>query len=164
MCSSDLAGSRARARAAGCDDFLTKPVQMEALAALLQGLGTGRLASSPPRDSSGRFAQMAARLPANRLRELMQMFFDDEAGTLQALRSALGAGDAQGLAIAAHTCKGNARLLGLDAVAEVAERAEAWARHPAGDDAARSLVRELDAALEATRRVWAHWLQAQAAG
>lgn len=164
-----LAGSRERAFSAGCNAFLSKPIQIESLVSALglvegDGVGEGQAAQALPEPAeassclSPRFAEMAARLPKVRLRELLNMFFADESGALAGLREALLQGDGPVVGAAAHKCKGSARLLGLQSVADVAEEAEAWAR---GDEPARepgALVDAFDDALAESRRALARWM------
>lgn len=101
---------------------------------------------------------MAARLPKVRLRELLNMFFADESHALSGLREALAQGDVDAVHAAAHKCKGSARLLGLQCVADVAEEAETWAR---GDGPARepmALIDAFDAALATCHQALAQWM------
>ncbi len=167
-----VAGSRERAFSAGCNAFLSKPIQIESLVSalgLVEGEGPREAEAAPPEVApppqeavpclSPRFGEMAARLPKARLRELLAMFFADESRALAGLREALLEGDGPVVGAAAHKCKGSARLLGLQSVADVAEEAEDWAR---GGESARepeALVTAFDAALADSRRALARWME-----
>ncbi len=161
-----LAGSRERALDAGCDMFLIKPVQIEALARALEQVlrdepvGGAPAAPSPAAPEgaallSSRFDEMAARLPGATLDELLGMFFADDAGAIADLAQGLAAGDAAAVGPAAHKCKGSARLLGLDAVAAACEGAEAWARGARPEAEPAVLATVLDCAVTETRRALA---------
>lgn len=52
------------------------------------------------------------------VRQMVSIFIDHSAGRIDALRSALDAGDLDGAAGAAHTLKGSSRQLGLSEMAE----------------------------------------------
>jgi HPt (histidine-containing phosphotransfer) domain-containing protein len=52
------------------------------------------------------------------VRQMVSIFIDHSAGRIDALRSALDAGDLPGVAGAAHTLKGSSRQLGLSAMAD----------------------------------------------
>jgi HPt (histidine-containing phosphotransfer) domain-containing protein len=53
------------------------------------------------------------------VRQMAGVFIEHSAGRIAALRDALGSGDAQGAAEAAHTLKGSSRQLGLTDLADV---------------------------------------------
>jgi signal transduction histidine kinase/DNA-binding NarL/FixJ family response regulator len=161
-----LAGSRERALDAGCDMFLIKPVQIEALATALEqvlrdepvGAATAAAPANAPHGASllsARFEEMAARLPRATLDELLGMFFADDARAIADLAQALAAADAAAVGPAAHKCKGSARLLGLDAIASACEAAEAWARGARPEAEPAVLATVLDCAVAETRRALA---------
>lgn len=52
------------------------------------------------------------------VRQMVSVFIDHSAGRIDALRSALDAGDLHGAAGAAHTLKGSSRQLGLSEMAD----------------------------------------------
>lgn len=52
------------------------------------------------------------------VRQMVSIFIDHSAGRIDALRSALDAGDLDGVAGAAHTLKGSSRQLGLSEMAD----------------------------------------------
>jgi len=52
------------------------------------------------------------------VRQMVSIFIEHSAGRIDALKSALDAGDLQGAAGAAHTLKGSSRQLGLSAMAD----------------------------------------------
>ncbi len=123
-----LSGDEARSRAAGMDDYVAKPVHMDALAAAIK---RGLLARGPraPEEedeerSSALFGQLAANSTALAL-ELGEGFVDTLireflAGAPQqraALESASHRGDAPALKQLAHRLQGEASNLGADRLA-----------------------------------------------
>jgi PAS domain S-box-containing protein len=156
---SATAGERERCLAAGMDAFLTKPIEVDRLDAVLaEQLGlptrTGAAAS--------RVAPVAPRrvLDTSRLDELLEMgeqavplvqrAVDNFVGGAQAqvdtLREALAGGDAEAVRSAAHRLRGSALNLGATRVADLAEQVEtAGIEHRlAGAD---PLLERLEAAL-----------------
>jgi CheY-like chemotaxis protein len=147
---------RARCRAAGMDDFLTKPLDVAALEAVLE-----RFASVAHDDTEGQDAAPGAVeethvvLDPDRLTLLRGLGPDDGRGLLGAvadaftastpellstIRAAAEGRDEPGLRRAAHQLAGSAANLGAVRVAEVARRIE----HAADAPAARGLVDRLE--------------------
>ena len=150
-----LPESRERALQAGATRFLAKPLQIQDLASALAAVaGTGA-----PAAVSQRLLDMAAALPAAKLCELLDDFFEDKAGALRELREAMAGGDAAQVREAAHKFKGSARMLGLGGIAAAAEAVEAWARaglpsqerHALGERLTDALVQGRRAVREITR-------------
>jgi two-component system, sensor histidine kinase len=111
--------TRERAQASGVTAYLQKPVHERLLAeALAQAVGTGAGARSR------RFDELGGKLPAAQLRELVDMFFQDDSLTIAGVEAALDDGDDGEIRRAAHKLKGAARLLGLARIADVAEAIE----------------------------------------
>lgn len=77
------------------------------------------------------------------LAELIDEFIDDAPAQLEAMRAALGSGDATGARRAAHTLKGNSRTFGATSLATLCQDAEHAAA--AGDlDAVRDRLAGID--------------------
>ena len=160
------AEDRSRCEAAGMDDYLTKPLQ---LAALAQTLERWTALSKPASDGGAMPAIAPAPAPPllmdfTRLEEFRE--FDDEALTmtreviglflgdaprrLQAIANAVAAQDAGELATAAHALKGAAGNVGAVAMQQAADHLESAARNGMPADAAQRLE-NLHALWEATR-------------
>jgi signal transduction histidine kinase/CheY-like chemotaxis protein len=125
------AEDRARCRAAGMDDYLAKPFQVEALAAVLDHwLGRGAEAAASTLPGALAPALREALAPAGleqRLaaidslgkatgeelrRQVVEAFLDRGASDLETLRQALAREDGAALAAAAHSLSGSSGILG----------------------------------------------------
>jgi CheY-like chemotaxis protein len=155
MTASDLEADRQQAIAAGMNDFITKPVRRETLAALLlrwnhfiQTSGSqqseqqselsqsGRLRAVPPIDSDF----FRVHLDLNHLHllsdnnsnfelELLQLFTKDSWAHLALLRQAIEAQDLHQLEQITHHLKGASANVGAKAIQAAADRLEAQAHH-----------------------------------
>ncbi len=133
-----MAGDRERCLTAGMDDYLSKPLQLGALAAVLEkylGQGDPELAAATGQSGGGaeqvqsvaetdsNFASaLVARCQGDRALagRLVRDFIEQTEVDLASLSRAVAASDAGGLARAAHRVKGAAGNLGLDEIAAVA--------------------------------------------
>ena len=168
--------TRDRMLAGGMDGFLAKPLELPALQDLLLAHGghAEMSASASPEPASQRAAlrprskrrfragevaqaldmavigELWVGISIDSYRSLLQGFFADESGSLQALRSALLAGDTGSLKACAHAVKGAAGSLGLQALQVLARDIE---QGGAQFDAAACTLRAdaLDQALDHTR-------------
>lgn len=161
------AEDRQRCEEAGMDDYLTKPLQVAALAQTLERWIGGRAAAPRPAAATPAAATAAAAVAAtasalvdfSRLdefrefddedltmtREVVALFLADTPQRLQSLHAALDAGDAEQLAVAAHALKGSAGNVGAVALHEQAGTLETAARAgwPADAAARLSQLRDL---------------------
>ena len=113
-----------KCRQAGMDDYVSKPLTLDRLAALLQRI----FAEKPdPIDWSGLGAILGSQDPAD-LREVAGFFVDSFSGLLDGVRTALKSGDAGQVRIAAHTAKGAARNSAATPLAEMMAALEQDAR------------------------------------
>jgi len=129
LTASAMAGDRERCLAAGMDDYLSKPIQPLALRAVLEKTpaarapqGTGaidwrRIDSLKPFDADG--SMVAGAVAA---------FLADAPGRIKAIRAAHTAGDAAGVAQAAHALKGAAANIGAARLQELSQAIEGSAR------------------------------------
>jgi signal transduction histidine kinase/DNA-binding response OmpR family regulator len=167
------AEDRARCEAAGMDDYLTKPLQVAALARSLErwvaqkAPRTGpdaRAAVAPPVAAEAPLMDFA-RLEEFRefddenltmTKEVIALFLGDTPPRLEAMAAAIAADDALALAKVAHALKGGASNIGAKAIQQHADAMEAAAKEAMPVDAPLRLakLREL---WEQTRAVLAGW-------
>jgi CheY-like chemotaxis protein len=139
MTAAAVEGERERCLAAGMDDFLTKPVDPEALTAVLATrLGRGRSLPARRLGSAPAPAPAAEGLDLERLDMLRDMgdgdtsyldraigrFVAGSSELLEAIRSAVDDADVAALQQAAHRLAGSAGNLGVVAVATLARELE----------------------------------------
>jgi signal transduction histidine kinase/CheY-like chemotaxis protein len=171
-----LMEDREECRAAGMDDYLSKPVQVKELQLVLERCGRwaqdrGRTSSrDEPTPTAGPPAapvidpsvletlrQMGGGPGVDVLGDLLGLFRGDSLPLLAAMREAVGRGDASGLRQAAHSLKGAASNLGATALADLCARLEAMGRAGSVAEAEPLLLgaerqySEVSAALEAAR-------------
>jgi len=129
-----MKGDRERCLAAGMDEYLSKPIDLEELRQTLANLARSRTESIPFAVQNGTNsvlpaidrAALLARVgnKRQRLSKLVGIFKDSCPGMLQAIRDALGRDDAAGLSRAAHTLKGSIGSLGGTIAFEAAKKLE----------------------------------------
>jgi PAS domain S-box-containing protein len=160
-----LKGEAERCRAAGMDDYLTKPVSIPQLASCLQRwLPDEATPPSPDAPAAAGASESAAAdaavpvlddamlLPltggsAVETRALLVDFLLSCDGDFAAVESAWAARDFPRLRSEAHKIKGAARSVGAQALAVAAERVEAAASRPDIGERGGALIEALDAAL-----------------
>ena len=136
MTASALEGEEQRCRAAGMDDFLTKPVDpVRLLRVIRQWLDDDHEVSAPdraPETAPGPPSSTVVDLDRMRMLDEMRRdgsslfdrasanFVQHAPGSLADIRTAVAAGDPAGLVASAHRLKGSAANLGLPAVGEAA--------------------------------------------
>jgi two-component system, sensor histidine kinase len=165
-----FAESRDRARKAGMDDFLTKPIQSgDLVAALARHFGRERpaaesttageedsvdvlrLGSTCPLIDPAVASDVSAALSHEVFVDLVSSFCDPANESLRLLHTALEKSDREGVSMQVHAMKGAASTLGLAAITDVLERVEQ--QMEAGDTtAADATAAKLARLLDATRR------------
>jgi PAS domain S-box-containing protein len=106
--------------AAGMDDYLTKPIRLEALAS---ALGRGKQRGENPLDATA-LAQLRAVGGDEFAAELTETFLAETPSLIAALRRACSEADADELRRGAHTLKSHARTFGAAGLPDVCERLE----------------------------------------
>ncbi|HMA09996.1 MAG TPA: response regulator, partial [Ramlibacter sp.] len=166
---------RARCEAAGMDDYLTKPLQLAALAQALERWtapsAVGANAAPAPVATASEEAAEPQVMDFARLEEfrefddatltmthqVMALFLADTPSRLQAIADAVAGQDAAALATAAHALKGSAGNVGAVALQREAGTLESRARGGFPADAAQRLqaLREFWEATQAALASWA---------
>ncbi len=140
-----MKGDRERGLAAGMDDYLTKPIRRDQLAAILARFAAE--APAPPEaDEPGPALDEAAALAyaggdRQLLGELLSIFLADSPDQLRALRDAVAGTDPAALMRAAHTLSGSLRVLGATAAIALVGPLEALGREGRLQGAAAFLAR-----------------------
>jgi HPt (histidine-containing phosphotransfer) domain-containing protein len=160
MTANALEGDRERCLAAGMNDYVSKPVKLPELQAVLQHAAGVTLPSSvvpetgpvSDRDNESVDLSILAGLrelsesgEPDPLRELIELFLEDVPARLRTMETALNASDSRMLKEAAHTLKGSANNLGARPMARLAaeiERLAAQQDLPAAVNLMPVLVRE----------------------
>ena len=158
MTAAAVTGEREKCLASGMDDFLTKPVNPETLAAMLKRWLDGAVDGPPPEQAEPTPDEGV--LDLDRLEMLREIdpgsttYLDKAIGnfvarapeSLHAIRAAVVAADPEALTQAAHRLKGGALNLGLPAVGHVAFELEMLGDSGRVERAA-SLLEDLESAL-----------------
>jgi len=142
-------GAEEKARAAGCDGYITKPIDTRTLGARLRAYLEGQPA--PPAPAETVPAPVEPFLPESEMRELRERFLREGFRALRQWEEDLGgAFDTAGAASLAHQWVGAGSLLGFPRISLLAREAETLLREVPLDagqfrDLIESLVREFSA-------------------
>ena len=127
-------GFRERCLAAGMDDFLSKPLSVDELYAILSKLTSGiealavsRVVPAPTVNGSGlNRAAILARLgqSTDLLQDIVRLFLDETPARLQQLRQHLGQNEFPQLARLAHTLRGSISTFGAEEVVALTRQVE----------------------------------------
>jgi len=136
-----LPGDRERCLAAGMDDYLSKPIQIEALRAAIERTGATTVAAAPPAAPAPAPAAAAEAIDWRRIESLkpfdadgsmvaaaIAAFLDDAPARIRAIRQAHAADDAAGLAAAAHALGGAAANIGAARLRQLSLAIEGFAQ------------------------------------
>ncbi len=100
-----MKGDREACLAAGMDDYLSKPLKLEELMAVIEKwAGTGRAAEVAPLDWAALREQVDG--DESFLRDLIELFLTDAPGRIERLRRAIAEGNEQAIKLEAHSLKG----------------------------------------------------------
>src|SRR5687768_974108 len=134
MTANALTGDRERCLAAGMDDYISKPVQLEELAKVMQRRRVHVVPPEPPspptittpvsefrQEAVDKLMSSAGAVGAS---IVLGAMVDSAPRLLDALRSALVQGDAPTFRRSAHSLKANAATVGADALAQTFQELE----------------------------------------
>ena len=143
-----MAGDREQCLAAGMDAYVSKPLRLNELLAVVDGL----FMSVPPRQPLLDPPTLLSAFGGNRavLAEVIDMFLVDGPQLMKTIRRATDHGDGQSLASSAHALKGSAGLFGKQGAYETARRLEQLGKSgdlTAAGEAFAELERNMDALL-----------------
>jgi PAS domain S-box-containing protein len=149
MTADSMQGDRERCLAAGMDEYLTKPLRLEALKDAL-----ARCISESPRGLlDGALVAELENLDGDVLTELLSLYFEQAAVHVSELSGAIGRGETHTVGATAHKLKGSSSTLGAAQVALIAAELEA-AAGAGNQTAADDLLDRLRNALDETEKAF----------
>ena len=151
-----LEGDRQKCLDAGMDDYLSKPFSQEQLRKVLEGLRADDevIPAVPVVAAAERTGAVLDVRALEQIRALQQpgspdllakviaLYLDSSTRLTEQIRTALEAGDADGLRLAAHALKSSSGNVGATGLADIAKQLEAYGREQQLD-AARPLVTQM---------------------
>jgi HPt (histidine-containing phosphotransfer) domain-containing protein len=152
MTASALQGDREKCLEAGMDDYVSKPIRVEDLRAVLQKWQGASAAAAPsvsfdPQVLAG-LGKMQRPGQPDIVQRIVELYLKNLPLSVAAVRAACDGGDSAALEAAAHKLKGSSGTLGARRVEELCSRLEAIGREGTVDGAA-ALADELEAAAKA---------------
>ena len=138
-----LQGERERCLAAGMNDYITKPLRLEELAAALGRSPRVDHGSARAVDAEvlRRLASSLGEGGGDAVRGLIETFRSHAPDLIAALRRGVENGDVESVRVAAHTLKSNASMFGASDLAEASRQVEVSAGDGALADGARNVDR-----------------------
>jgi CheY-like chemotaxis protein/HPt (histidine-containing phosphotransfer) domain-containing protein len=166
MTANALTGDRERCLAAGMSDYMTKPLKLDAVAAMLarwlpgltddasvpQAIGTPVApinTSGPALDAE--IVEQIATLTGDGFVDLIRTYLSDTAHQLESIESALAHGERGVLERSAHSLKSSSSSLGVISMSHIAEALESHARNSGTLEVAQRMLAALQAAYSVVR-------------
>lgn len=151
-----MEGEQDKCRLAGMDHYVSKPLTLERLSALLLKIFAVEEEKPPaaepdPIDWAGLGEILGTSDPAD-LKEVAGFFADSFGGLLETLHAALDSGDLTKIRVAAHTAKGAARNGAAPVLAELMAALEQDARTGSGRSGFSARIEAADAEFARLRR------------
>jgi two-component system, sensor histidine kinase and response regulator len=138
-----MTGDRERCLEAGMDGYITKPVRFSDIEQTLSGFESAPPTPAPPAEpASWNKAEALGRIEGDEdlLQEMCQIFLENSPKLLGELQQAVAAGDAGGVARAAHSLKGESSYLSASGTSRAARQLEEMGRNQDLSDASDTLA------------------------